>query len=160
MAKIRSFSLATKGVTRTGADTMQGRLIGGIRVYGIPELQAKLRMVDQVIYRDLGLIMYRNAQFIKTRSVARAPINKRQSPTRGALKRSHYVEKKAPYTYNIVADTSEETGRDYAGYQEHGFHDRGGNWHPGRKFMVEALREGRQEAQTALGRLARKIELL
>lgn len=152
--RTRKFTLGNIGVTRTGATTMRGGAVGGVRVYGIQEAIAKLRLVDQTVSRDLGLIMFRGANFIKATSQELAPMKT------GALKRSHFVEKKAPYVYNIVADTSRETDRSYAGYQEFGWHDRGGNWHEGQGFMRRAVAAGNAKVIGELNLLARKLELL
>lgn len=156
----RKFTLGNIGSTRTGAVTMRGGLVAGVRVYGVQEAIAKLRLVDQTVRRDLGLMVFRNAHFVKNTSQELAPINKTSSPTRGALKRGHFVEKKAPYTYTVVVDTAREAGRSYAGYQEFGYHDRGGNWHEGRGFMRTATATGQAKLKADLSMLARKLELL
>lgn len=153
MASTRSFTLQRIGQTAYGAQTMRGGVTGGIRVVGLPELIAKLKLVGQVAQRDLGLILYRGAQTSKTAAQAAAPVKT------GVLKRGHRLEKAGPYTWNLVVDT-EEAGRSYAGYQEFGYHDRGGNWHEGRGFVRAGVAEGNAQVQGELVALARKLEML
>lgn len=160
MAIARGFTLPRIGRTRTGAETMAGGVSAGVRVVGAKELVLKLRAVGQLAQRDMGLILYQAAKTTKETSQTLAPVNKRESPTRGALKRGHIMEKAASYTWNVWVDTASETGRDYAGYQEFGYHDRGGNWHEGRYFMRRGTAAGTQVAKKGLAVLARKLEAL
>lgn len=161
MARARGFTLGRIGIARAGAQTPVSAAHAGIRIVGKEALIAKFRAIDNMAQLRLGQIMRRGAMTLKKTSQANAPINKRrESPTRGALKAGHHVAKVAPYTWTVWVDTASETGRDYAGYQEFGYYDRGGNWHEGRGFMRAANAVATAQTNAELAVLARQLERL
>lgn len=152
MATVRGFTLPRIGTARAGALTNKSGVGAGIRIVGDDALILRLRTMGQIAQREMGLILYQASKVIKDTSRDLAP------EKTGALKRGHIMEKAGPYTYNVWADTHSETGRDYGGYQEFGYHDRGGNWHEGRRFMRRGTAAGTQVARAKLVALARKLE--
>jgi hypothetical protein len=156
MANLKTFTLSTASQTgtRTGALTMRGGVRAG--VYGTKAALAKLKLIEQTAYRDLGLILYRAAKQGEQVAKANAPIG-----DTGILQRSIHLEKKGPYLYQIVASTQDEgADREYAGYQEFGWTDRGGIWHEGRGFMRAGVQEARDSASKGIALLRLKLEAL
>lgn len=143
-------TVAVSGATRAGGISSAAGARSTVKIYGVPEALAKLVQVRQVVYRDIGLIIYRGAQ--NTVKIAKTKI----TPHSGNLQKGIKAEKRGAYTWAITASSVDGgSNREYAGYVEFGT----SKMTP-RPYLRPALAESRKGVVRDLNLLARKLEVL
>lgn len=113
---------------------MAGSIIS-YKVIGAPELIAKFRAINQIAARDLGLIMFRSAQFMVKTAIANCPV------ITGNLASSIKAGKLGVYSWEVTASSlegniPEKNTKEYANFVEEGTSKMAGRWFMKRAFAA------------------------
>jgi HK97 gp10 family phage protein len=131
-------------------NTRGASLSGGITVIGVPQAIAKIQAVQQIVFRDAGLIPYRAAQAVQQQARAIVPVKE------GWLRNGIVIEKQGPYTYAISASSvAGGADKEYAAHVEFGTYKMSAQ-----PYMQPAIDAARGPARAALAALAAKVQAL
>lgn len=146
-------------VRRTGGSIGRGggagAVRGGVRIYGLPELIAKMNAVDSITRVRVGAML--SAAAVHTQTLAKQYVPKRTTN----LETGIIATKLASYTWNVSAssmDGSDPGGEykndyEYAPFVEYGTSNMEGSF-----FMTRAFQETKPLVAVELQALAKAIE--
>lgn len=139
------------GISRAGLPTQSG-LSTTVKIYGVRVALAKLRLVGQIAYRDMGLITYRGAKAVERK----AKENIHPHRNSGNLEEGIRASKIGPYDWRVTASSRDGgSDREYAAHVEYGT-----RFMSAIPYMRPAVDQARPETQLMLSVLAAKLERL